>query len=96
MILRCDWSGYLGTIITLAAHRLKLLEMHPASSNNCISLSMKPWYLRGMENSLHVIGGPMIGILIWNRLAFPTSEEDLDRILSNLFPSKEKHLFLAS
>ena len=42
------------------------------------------------------IGGPVVGISIRNRLVLPTSLEDLDMLLSNLFSSKEESLSLAS
>ena len=62
LFLRYKGSGFLGTIITGAGHKLKLLEMQPAFSINCISLSMNFWYMRGMGYGLHVICVPMAGI----------------------------------
>ena len=57
---------------------------------------MKFQNLRGMGYGSHVIGGPVIGISISNRLLLPTSVGDLDMMLSNSFSSKEKSLSLAS
>ena len=88
--------GFLGIIITGAAHGLKLSEMQPAFSNSHVFLSMKFWYLRGMGFGLHAFGGPMVGISISNRLVLSTSMEDLDMMLSNYFSSKEERLSLAS
>ena len=86
----------LGTIITEAAHELMLLEMQPASSSKHISSSTHFWHLRGMRYALLAINGPVVGISISNRLALPTSVEDLDIMFSNSFSSKEESLSLAS
>ena len=58
--------------------------MHPELSNNHISSSLNFWYLSGMQYGFHAIGGPVVGMSISNRLAFPTSVGNFDMIESSM------------
>ena len=85
-----------GTMTTGAAHKLKLLGRHLASSNKCISPLMNLCYLSGIGYGWHAMGSPVVRISIQNRLVVPTSMGNLDTMLPKSFSSSGGSLSLAS
>ena len=57
---------------------------------------MNFWYFIRIGYGLCAIGGPMVGISIWNSLVLLTSIDDLDTMLSKSFSSNRESSSLAS
>ena len=66
------------------AQSLSDFEIHPASSRNFISSSMKDLYFKGMVYGFDVTGRPVVGQSISTRFVLPKSVEDLETIHVNL------------
>ena len=96
----CFWrfkgSHFLGTIITRAAHGLKLLNMQPAFSNNLISSLMDCWYFSRIGYDLHAKGDPEVRMSTWKRFVLPTSLGYFEIKLLLSPSSNENSLSLAS
>ena len=82
------WICILGTTIQGADQLLNDLEIKPASSNCLVLLSTKFWYFSGIVYCFTNTGLPSVTCTSRVcKLVLPTSVEDLEIILPNLYSS---------